>query len=81
MGLSDRLAGRPPPPVKGPDCTVARLLMSLPPKEAAALDAALADSGWQAAAIEREAKAEGYRLPQATIQRHRRGLCKCRVDS
>lgn len=66
-------------PVKdmGPACSVAAVIRSLPPEDADALRAAIADDRWRGTDITRVLGDEGIHLGAAALQRHRRGVCKC----
>lgn len=62
---------------KGPTCSVATLMGELSKDDAEALAEALATQRVPGTAIERALLREGHRMPAATIQRHRRGMCSC----
>lgn len=62
-------------PVKGPQCTVCRALLSMPPEDADALRASLAGPA-MTTAIAQIVRANGYRIATGTLQRHRNGLCR-----
>lgn len=66
-------------PVKdmGPACSVAALMKSLPPSDAEALRAAIADDRWRGTDISRVLADEGIHVGASAITRHRRGGCKC----
>ena len=63
---------------RGPVCTVAALLARLPDGDAAEVVAALNDPHVPTAGLQRAMEARGWNPPrQQTIQRHRRGECRC----
>ncbi len=66
-------------PAKMP-CGVAAVFAQLEetdPDRAEALRAALAAEHIKGTAVSKVVSGWGYRLPQATVQRHRRGVCSC----
>lgn len=75
MGLADALKAERETKLKGPSCSVCAALRSLPPADAEALQAALADFAMTGEGISRALDAEGIRIQGQTIQRHRRGKC------
>lgn len=66
-------------PVKdlGPACSVAAIIKSLPPDDADALRAAIADDRWRSTDITRVLADEGIHVGAHAMARHRRGGCKC----
>ena len=76
MGLAARLAGGPPPR-KDLRCAVGRLIVSLDEDEADALRSALDDESWQGVEIAKVLAEEGHDIAYYSVNRHRRGLCKC----
>lgn len=61
-------------------CGVAAVLAQLEetdPDRAEALRAALGTEHIKGSAVSRVVGGWGYRLPQGTVQRHRRGVCAC----
>ncbi len=75
MSLSETLSA--PATVVRPKCDVSIALASLPKKDAAALREAIADEAFPATQIARAVRAEGYRMGDSTVRRHRRGDCTC----
>lgn len=72
MALADRLAEQKNP-AREVKCSVCRILMELPPDDAAALREALADPTFTHTAIMRALEAEGHHLKDhQPISRHRR---------
>lgn len=76
MSLAGRLKEQPPL-TKGPRCLMGLLLEELPKSEAEALRRALADPNWRTTAIREALYAEGHKLSQTSVARHRRGACQC----
>lgn len=76
MSLSETLKDAPAQDL-GPACSVAATLKALPPDEAEALRAALADKRWRATQLARVLASEGVHISSHTLSRHRRGECKC----
>lgn len=76
MTLASKLAN-PQRGQKGPDCSVRMLLRTLPPSDAEAVQAALDNPDWTAAALARLLTQEGHRVQDSTVRRHRRGDCLC----
>jgi hypothetical protein len=76
MGLADALAA--PVVAHRAPCHVAVLLSALPAADREGLRAALADparpSTWIAAVL----RANGHDVSAGSVQRHRRGGCRCR---
>lgn len=61
---------------KGPNCTVAVLLATLPPGLLEKFKRHLAGDT-KGATLARSMTTLGYRIRQDSIQRHRRGACAC----
>lgn len=76
MTLATKLA-TPPGPRKGPDCSMGTILRTLPEQESQAVQAALDNPDWTAAALARLLTQEGHRVQDNTVRRHRRGDCLC----
>jgi hypothetical protein len=64
-------------PVKGPACTIALALETLPDADAANLTAALENPHAPATAIARALAGLGHDVRAYTVQRHRRRECRC----
>lgn len=80
MALADRLSA-PPTPRHGTPCSIGALLEQLDEVERAALLEMLGTPenwGWPASAIFDALLAEGHRVSQQQINRHRGGQCRCR---
>jgi len=76
MALKDALLNHVGPN-RGPQCTMCRLLLSLPKDEARDLADALADHDtFTAAGIARALRDEGHEVTHGSVGRHRRGDCK-----
>lgn len=80
MSLSARLDNPPPPGITGLPCSVGALRQELPTDEQAALDRMLYDLGWSATRVLTALTEEGYKVGHQTINKHRRGLCRCGKD-
>ena len=76
MTLATKLV-TPPDPRRGPDCSMRTILRALPEQEAQAVQAALNNPDWTAAALARLLTQEGHRIQDTTVRRHRRGDCLC----
>lgn len=63
--------------VKGPPCSIRIILGALPPEDSADLIDVLADPTVTASAIVEGLRLRNVEVQATTIQRHRRGLCKC----
>ena len=61
----------------GPRCTVALLLRGLTDDDRADLETALANPAIPASAIHRALHKRGHSIGDTTLQRHRRGTCRC----
>lgn len=78
MGLAERAAGGPPKTRKGVQCSVGRLLDSLPTADTEALASMLGDKGWQHTQIAKAITEEtGQRISAQTVSRHRDRVCNC----
>lgn len=75
MGLADVLATPKERARKGPQCLACRLLDTLQGDELAAYKAALDNPAWEASALAKELRAEGYDVSDYGLQRHRRKQC------
>ena len=64
--------------LKGPACSVRLLLDGMAPDERADLLSAFADPSILTSVIARVLHKRGYTIGQETLQRHRRGSCRCR---
>lgn len=62
---------------KGPRCSVAVVQEALGVQDAQDFASLVKNREVQAAAISRALREGGYRVPAATLQRHRRGDCNC----
>jgi hypothetical protein len=62
---------------RGGTCEVTLLLRDLSDEEAAAFQAVLDDVRREGTAISRALKRKGIDLPASSINRHRRGGCRC----
>ena len=74
MSLADALKEHAPT-VKGPTCTVCKLMANLDPADRKVLAEALADPSYTHAGISRALKAEGHHISSETVSRHRKGDC------
>ena len=74
MSLADALKEHAPT-VKGPTCTVCKLMDNLDPADVATLKEALASPLYTHAGISRALKAEGHLIGAETVSRHRKGDC------
>lgn len=80
MGLADELRAPPLGLHRGQMCTVRLLLDDLEtadPEGAAALREVLAGTQLPASTIARRLQAAGWPIGVSTMQRHRRGECRC----
>lgn len=81
MNLSDALASAPTQRPLNNACGVAVLLAQIAAKDGAAeakkVNALLTDKERLATTLSQVLKANGYRINDATIRRHRRGHCSC----
>lgn len=81
MALADRVTQPPGNKQPGIPCSVGRLLDELPDSERDALQQMLGTpakpSEWTQSAIFDALIAEGHRVGQSTINRHRGGYCRC----
>lgn len=75
MSLADSLAAHRV--VKGPSCSIAILLTTLPDDDAATLRRALGDVHIPSTVIAKALTDIGQRIQSKTVQRHRRGDCEC----
>lgn len=78
MAISNLLKDGPTTVRKGPMCSVCQALVDLPPKEAAALEALMANTSWRYKELaQKVAEDEDYPLniDHATYARHARGDC------
>lgn len=64
---------------KGPPCSVCHLLATLPPTEAAALEALLADPRVRYAWLSDQLEDEGHHVSAYVLGRHTRGQCDART--
>ena len=62
---------------KGPTCSIAMALEGLPPEQATNLQLALDNGNARGVDIADALVALGYDLTSHTVQRHRRGRCRC----
>jgi hypothetical protein len=62
---------------KGPSCTIGQALDTLPSDQAAHLAKALDNTNARAIDIAMALEALGVRMSAHTVQRHRRGVCRC----
>lgn len=77
MNLADALQHeRTTGTLKGPGCTVCKLLGTLEPSDAAALSAALDDEEFTHAGIARALRETGHHMLAMTVSRHRRKECR-----
>ena len=76
MSLADRLAAAKLP-TRGPGCSIARILATIPTEDADALKAALDDPALPGTVIANVLREEGHTLTSHTVQRHRRNDCAC----
>ena len=68
-------------PAKGPTCTVTVLLSTMDDDDADLLRKAMANPYAPTTAIAAALADQGYRITAATLQRHRRGECRCARES
>ena len=64
----------------GQECFVGQMLTSLNTEEAELLKTALADKRVRHVDLVRLCEAEGYKMSEATMRRHRAGGCRCERD-
>ena len=79
MSLAQRAKEPPAPSKHGMPCSIGKLLVDLPPKEAQALRTILASPWriWPHKAVEDALEAEGHRFGVGQVGKHRRGTCRC----
>lgn len=66
------------PPAKDYSCRVRTVKNELDKKDQDILDSCLADlDGWPAKTLSNALSARGLSISDATISRHRKGLCSC----
>lgn len=75
MSLAEAIAAQRV--VKGPSCSISVIRAQLDDEDRAALDAAMARTGTPSSVIARALRANGHDVQHQTVQRHRRGECKC----
>lgn len=75
--LADAFAGGPDVTIKGPRCSVGRLLTEASPADVEVLRGVLADQAWTNARIAERLRGAGLRVSMQSVQRHRRGECLC----
>lgn len=78
MSLAELFAEAPEPSIKGPRCSVGRLLASLPEADADVLRQVMADDAWTAKRIAERLRHKDIDVSQYTLNRHRNGECLCR---
>jgi hypothetical protein len=61
----------------GQECFVGQMLVSINPEEAVLLKTALADKRIRHVDLVRLCEAEGYKMSEATMRRHRARGCRC----
>ena len=59
------------------ECFVGQMLSSVTPEEAELLKTAMADKRVRHVDLVRLCEAEGYKMSEATMRRHRAGGCRC----
>lgn len=64
----------------GQECFVGQILSQIPKEESELLKAALADKRIRHVDLVRLCEAEGYKMSEATMRRHRGGGCRCERD-
>lgn len=78
MSLADRLAQPPQVALRGPECTVRRLMRQLEGADREAFESALRDEdAWPGSTLADTMRSEGYDVGGQTIMRHRRRQCSC----
>ena len=75
MGLAELIDATKDGP--GNRCRISILRLTLSPEDLDTLDAALADPSIQTTRIHAALRAMGYDIGAHSLQRHRRGACKC----
>jgi hypothetical protein len=80
MALSSRL-NQPPRSVHGSPCSIGTLLATLTGGELEAFKTMLGSTEWNATAIYDAVRDEGYEIGRQSINRHRRGACRCYRDA
>jgi hypothetical protein len=80
MSLRDAIAQADITAKKGPPCSVGVIINQLSPDDLVALNDALADLTITGRAITAALTAEGYKVRDYAVNRHRRGICMCGVD-
>lgn len=61
----------------GQECFVGQMLVSITPEEAELLKTAMADKRVRHVDLVRLCEAEGYKMSEATMRRHRAHGCRC----
>lgn len=61
----------------GQECFVGQMLISVTPEEAELLKTAMKDKRVRHVDLVRLCEAEGYKMSEATMRRHRSGGCRC----
>ncbi len=64
----------------GTECYVGQVLLSISKEEAELLKTAVADKRIRHVDLVRLCEAEGYKMSEATMRRHRNGGCRCERD-
>ena len=80
MALADRL-DTPRPSFHGIPCSIGALLDSLEGDELAAFKHMLGSSNWTATMVYDACTAEGHVIGRQSVNRHRRGACRCYRDA
>lgn len=65
---------------RGPDCAVAVVLTELPADDADDLRIALSNVRYTATSIAKTLTTRGFRIGDTSINRHRRGSCRCQTS-
>lgn len=76
MALSDRLS-TPRPSFHGTPCSIGTLLDQLDGDELAAFKTMLESRDWNATMVYDACRDEGYVIGRQSVNRHRRGACRC----
>ena len=77
MKLSDLADEHPAAPVKGPPCTMGQIAERLDADDLAVLDGWMGNRSVTGSWIARQLVRAGHQVAPQTVQRHRRGECKC----
>lgn len=77
--LLDNLADPNYRPRRGPNCSIALIVSTLDPDTAELFHAAMDNPYAPGTEIAKAMAERGYQMPAHSLQRHRRGECRCSV--